>query len=238
MNPTQSGSQAENDRLRDLLVKVERRQADVRREVKALNAENRRLREEQPDRVAMEKKIAKLESSLAQCTHKMLRYKAALESEAERQGFTDLGDQRLRGRRVERTLSGPKFCAAQDEAVVPHKEEPMKKPPTASGFDARHDPDRSTWPAQQGDAADRRKPFPGGFWWEPWCEEHAEGAESATCVSCVGASHDAWMHRAKAAEAALREILNHSAGSPREGLEAFINVYEIAERAIEGGDDA
>jgi hypothetical protein len=54
----------------------------------------------------------------------------------------------------------------------------------------------------------------GGEWLEPWCEEHPDG-DGQGCVACIGASHDAWMHRAKAAEAevaglrdALREITN------------------------------
>jgi hypothetical protein len=64
------GSAEEVERLRGLLANVERRQADVRREVKALNIENRRLREEQPDRVRMEKRLAHLKSSLARCEHK------------------------------------------------------------------------------------------------------------------------------------------------------------------------
>lgn len=39
---------------------------------------------------------------------------------------------------------------------------------------------------------------------EPWCEEH--GQPHNGCRACVGASHDAWMHRAKAAEAAGLEL--------------------------------
>lgn len=62
---------AERDALREQLRNVDRRQADLRREVKHLIADNHRLREEQPERIVFEKKIAKLESSLSQCTHKL-----------------------------------------------------------------------------------------------------------------------------------------------------------------------
>jgi len=50
----------------------------------------------------------------------------------------------------------------------------------------------------------------GAEWLEPWCDEHPD-LDGQGCVACIGASHDAWMHRAKAAEAdadRLREALN------------------------------
>jgi hypothetical protein len=40
----------------------------------------------------------------------------------------------------------------------------------------------------------------GAEWLEPWCDEHPD-LDGQGCVACIGASHDAWMHRAKAAEA-------------------------------------
>jgi hypothetical protein len=49
----------------------------------------------------------------------------------------------------------------------------------------------------------------GAEWLEPWCDEHPD-LDGEGCVACIGASHDAWMHRAKAAErevARLREAL-------------------------------
>jgi hypothetical protein len=49
----------------------------------------------------------------------------------------------------------------------------------------------------------------GAEWLEPWCDEHPD-LDGQGCVACIGASHDAWMHRAKAAErevARLRETL-------------------------------
>jgi hypothetical protein len=39
----------------------------------------------------------------------------------------------------------------------------------------------------------------GAEWLEPWCDEHPD-LDGQGCVACIGASHDAWMHRAKAAE--------------------------------------
>lgn len=49
---------------------------------------------------------------------------------------------------------------------------------------------------------------PGEFWWEPWCEDHpGDHPGDPDCRACLGASHDAWMHRAKAAEGATRELV-------------------------------
>lgn len=51
-----------------------------------------------------------------------------------------------------------------------------------------------------------RGEHPGKRWWEPWCAEHlGDHPGDPDCRACLGASHDAWMHRAKAAEHALRE---------------------------------
>jgi hypothetical protein len=53
----------------------------------------------------------------------------------------------------------------------------------------------------------------GAEWLEPWCDEHPD-LDGQGCVACIGASHDAWMHRAKAAEAEvarLREALTRAA---------------------------
>lgn len=49
-------------------------------------------------------------------------------------------------------------------------------------------------------------------WYEPWCEDHPEG-DNGHCLSCVGQSHDAWMHRAKQAEYYLRCARNALAES-------------------------
>lgn len=68
------------DRLTEQLQNVDRRQADLRREIKLLIADNHRLRDEQPERIALEKKIAKLESSVAQSNHKLLGHQDALEA--------------------------------------------------------------------------------------------------------------------------------------------------------------
>lgn len=47
---------------------------------------------------------------------------------------------------------------------------------------------------------------PGETWMEPWCEEHPGNVGEPGCMSCLGESHDAWMHRAKAAERLLDEV--------------------------------
>lgn len=44
----------------------------------------------------------------------------------------------------------------------------------------------------------------GHEWVEPWCEDHSDG-DGQNCMACTGASHDAWMHRAKTAEGLLGE---------------------------------
>jgi hypothetical protein len=45
----------------------------------------------------------------------------------------------------------------------------------------------------------------GAEWLEPWCDEHPD-LDGQGCVACIGASHDAWMHRAKAAEAEVARL--------------------------------
>src|SRR5690242_12211546 len=45
----------------------------------------------------------------------------------------------------------------------------------------------------------------GEGWAERWCDDHLEVPDS-TCLACVGESHDAWMHRAKAAEMRVVEL--------------------------------
>jgi hypothetical protein len=75
----------------------------------------------------------------------------------------------------------------------------------------------------------------GAEWLEPWCDEHPD-LDGQGCVACIGASHDAWMHRAKAAEAEvarLREALSTAAGD----LDKAANQFEGIRQAQKAGHE-
>jgi hypothetical protein len=69
------------------------------------------------------------------------------------------------------------------------------------------------------EAENERLRDPGAEWLEPWCDEHPDG-DGQRCVACIGASHDAWMHRAKAAEREVERL--------REALKEVTNWAEAA----------
>jgi hypothetical protein len=91
-------------------------------------------------------------------------------------------------------------------------------------------------------------------WLEPWCDEHPDG-DGQRCVACIGASHDAWMHRAKAAEwdaERLREALRtaelemssaayamHECGmDPLDAANELARACELAREVLSSSSDA
>jgi hypothetical protein len=73
----------------------------------------------------------------------------------------------------------------------------------------------------------------GAEWLEPWCDEHPD-LDGEGCVACIGASHDAWMHRAKAAEREverLREALTRASRA----LDEVVVYFDGSTRIPPGG---
>jgi hypothetical protein len=79
----------------------------------------------------------------------------------------------------------------------------------------------------------------GAEWLEPWCDEHPD-LDGQGCVACIGASHDAWMHRAKAAErevARLREALEAIEWTTDHEPGALARrCWQLARGALEAGE--
>jgi hypothetical protein len=76
----------------------------------------------------------------------------------------------------------------------------------------------------------------GPEWLEPWCDEHPDG-DGQGCVACIGASHDAWMHRAKDAEARLDDPASVLAALLAESPEATVAAIEAlltTDEAVDG----